>query len=101
MSKPPVLEVSGLKKHFPIKKGLLRRTVGPVLAVDGVSLSIGAGETLGLVVESGCGKSTVARSVLRLLKPTTTTIRLNAHDITFLDTARSRPYRPRGHAPST
>ena len=51
----PVLEVSGLKKHFPVKKGILRRTVGHVLAVDGISLAFGAGETLCLVGESGCG----------------------------------------------
>src|SRR5260370_41127531 len=93
MSKPPVLEVSGLKKHFPIKKGLLRRTVGQVLAVDGVSLSIGAGVTLGLVGESGCGKSTVARSVLRLVKPTAGTITFNGNDITFLNMPGFRPYR--------
>jgi oligopeptide/dipeptide ABC transporter ATP-binding protein len=93
MSSAPVLEVSGLKKHFPVKKGLLRRTVGHVLAVDGVSLSIGRGETLGLVGESGCGKSTVARSVLRLVKPTAGTIKLDGHDITFLDKAGLRPYR--------
>ncbi|HVH81640.1 MAG TPA: ATP-binding cassette domain-containing protein, partial [Stellaceae bacterium] len=61
-----VLDVVALKKHFPVKKGLLRRTVGQVYAVDGVSFSIGEGETLGLVGESGCGKSTVARTVLRL-----------------------------------
>ena len=72
----PVLEVTGLKKHFPVKKGLLRRTVGHVYAVDGVSFSIAEGETLGLVGESGCGKSTVARAVLRLIEPTAGAIRL-------------------------
>jgi len=89
----PVLEVAGLKKHFPVKKGLLRRTTGYVFAVDGVSFSVGEGETLGLVGESGCGKSTVARTVLRLVEPTAGSIRLNGHDITHLGKAALRPHR--------
>ncbi len=89
----PVLEVRDLKKHFPVKKGLLRRTVGHVYAVDGVSFSIGEGETLGLVGESGCGKSTVARTVLRLIEPTAGSIRLAGHDITHLGNAEMRPHR--------
>ena len=89
----PVLEVTGLKKHFPVKKGILRRTVGHVYAVDGVSFSIAEGETLGLVGESGCGKSTVARTVLRLVEPTEGSIRLRGHDITHLGNAALRPHR--------
>jgi oligopeptide transport system ATP-binding protein len=65
-----LLEVNGLKKHFPIKSGILKRVVGQVYAVDGVSFSINEGETLGLVGESGCGKSTTGRVVLRLLEAT-------------------------------
>src|SRR3954447_15500179 len=80
----PVLEVTGLKKHFPIRKGPLRRIAGQVLAVDGVSFSIRAGETLGLVGESGCGKSTVGRAILRLIPPTAGRIALNGTDITPL-----------------
>src|SRR5271156_92725 len=89
----PVIAVEGLKKHFPVKKGLLRRTAGYVYAVDGVSFSVGEGETLGLVGESGCGKSTVARTVLRLVEPTGGTIRLNGQDITRLGKSAMRPHR--------
>ncbi|NKC13086.1 MAG: dipeptide ABC transporter ATP-binding protein [Gammaproteobacteria bacterium] len=89
----PVLEVTGLKKHFPIKKGLLSKISGHVYAVDGVSFSIGQGETLGLVGESGCGKSTVGRTVLRLIEPTEGSIRVDGTDITALNKAALRAYR--------
>jgi oligopeptide/dipeptide ABC transporter ATP-binding protein len=89
----PVLEVVGLKKHFPVKRGVLRRTVGQVFAVDGVSFSIGEAETLGLVGESGCGKSTVARTILRLIEPTDGAIRLGGADVTRLGKTAMRPYR--------
>ena len=89
----PLIEVSGLKKHFPVKKGLLRRTVGHVLAVDGVSFKVGPGQTLGLVGESGCGKSTLARVAMRLVEPTSGAIRLDGRDITGLSKRELRPYR--------
>ncbi len=89
----PVLEVVGLKKHFAVKKGLLRRTIGQVLAVDGVSFAIAEGETLSLVGESGCGKSTAARTVLRLVEPTGGTIMLGGRDITHLGKREMRPFR--------
>ncbi len=89
----PVLEVDRLKKHFPVRKGLLRRTVGHVYAVDDVSFTIGEAETVGLVGESGCGKTTVGRAILRLIEPTAGAIRLDGHDITHLGKKELRPYR--------
>ena len=88
-----LLEVSDLVKHYPVRSGILRRRVGTVHAVDGVSFTVGVGETLGLVGESGCGKSTVARSILRLVEPTRGSIRLNGLDITHLGKADLRPHR--------
>jgi peptide/nickel transport system ATP-binding protein len=88
-----LLEVTDLKKHYPVRSGILRRAVGTVHAVDGVSFTLGVGETLGLVGESGCGKSTVARSILRLVEPTGGSIRLNGRDITHLRKAELRPNR--------
>jgi len=91
----PLLEVNGLKKHFPIHKGLFSKVSGQVYAVDGVSFSIGRGETLGLVGESGCGKSTVGRTLLKLLEPTDGTIRVGGEDITGLGSQAMLPYRRR------
>ena len=89
----PLLEVTDLVKNYPVHSGVLRRQVGTVHAVDGVSFSLGVGETLGLVGESGCGKSTVARSVLRLVEPTSGSIRVDGRDITRLSKAELRPIR--------
>ena len=89
----PLVEVRELKKHFPIHRGLLARVSGHVYAVDGVSFSIERGETLGLVGESGCGKSTVGRTLLKLLQPTSGRILVDGADITDLDAARMFPYR--------
>ena len=89
----PVLQVEDLKKHYPVKSGFLRRTTGQVYAVDGVSFSIAPGETLGLVGESGCGKSTVARAVMRLVAPTSGRVLVEGTDIATLSKAELRPYR--------
>ena len=92
-SSGPVLEVKDLKKHFPVHGGIRLRTVGWVLAVDGVSFSIAPGETLGLVGESGCGKTTVGKTILRLIEPTGGEIRLRSKDITHLTKAELRDVR--------
>ncbi len=79
-----LVDVKGLKVHFPIKGGILNRTVAHVKAVDGVDLFIRRGETLGLVGESGCGKSTTGRAVLQLIKPTAGTVKLDGVELTTL-----------------
>ena len=89
----PVLEVEGLVKHFPILGGLLQRRVGEVRAVDGVSFAIAKGETLGLVGESGCGKSTIGKTVLKLIEPTAGRILLGGQDVTELKPGAMWPHR--------
>ena len=91
--KRPLLEVTDLVKHYAVRGGVLRRRIGTVHAVDGVSFSLGTGETLGLVGESGCGKSTVARSVMRLVEPSSGSIKLDGTDITTLGKSDLRPHR--------
>ncbi len=90
-----VIEVEDLVMHFPIKKGLLQRTVGHVRAVDGLSFSIEKGSTLALVGESGCGKTTTGRCVLRLLEPTGGTVRFEGQDLAGVSSAELRALRQR------
>ena len=87
----PLLRVAGLQKLFPIRKGLLRRTVGHVRAVDGVDFHIDEGETLGLVGESGCGKTTTARCVLRAIEPTAGEIFMRVASGSMVELGRLRP----------
>jgi peptide/nickel transport system ATP-binding protein len=89
----PLLQVSGLKVHFPIRKGFFKRIVGQVRAVDGVSLHISAGKTLALVGESGCGKTTVGKSILQLIQPTAGSVRYNQQELVGLERQRLRPLR--------
>ncbi|MGW4494669.1 ABC transporter ATP-binding protein [Streptomyces sp. NPDC004376] len=88
-----LLRVEGLTKHFPIKKGILQRQVGAVKAVDGIDFEVRKGETLGVVGESGCGKSTMGRVITRLQDPTGGKITFEGQDITRLSTGRMRPLR--------
>ncbi|GAI02707.1 unnamed protein product, partial [marine sediment metagenome] len=80
-----LLKVNDLKTYFPIKKGLFQRTIGYVKAVDGISFAIESGKTLGLVGESGCGKTTVARSIIRLIPATGGQVLFNGVDILKAD----------------
>ena len=88
-----ILKVEGLKKYFPVRRGLLQRVVGWIKAVDGVELEVRAGKTLGLVGESGCGKSTVAQLILKLIEPDGGKIFFKGEEITNLSRAEMKPYR--------
>ena len=91
----PLLELRGLRTWFPIRTGLLKRTTGHVKAVDGVDLTIFAGETLALVGESGCGKTTAGRTILKLVEPTAGDIRYEGNDLVPLSPTEFHPYRRR------
>ena len=89
----PLLEVRDLVKHFPVRRGLFGRTVGQVRAVDGVSFDIRGGEVLGLVGESGCGKTTTGRCILRLIEPTSGNVRFDGREVTRLPRRELRALR--------
>jgi oligopeptide transport system ATP-binding protein len=88
-----MLEVRDLRMYFPVRRGFFRRTAGHVKAVDGVTFSMGQGETLGLVGESGCGKTTVGKCVVRLLRPTGGDILFDSRDVAHLDVRELKEYR--------
>ena len=91
--KPGILRIENLVTHFPIKAGLFKRTVGQIHAVDGVDLTVYKGETIGLVGESGCGKTTLSRTILKLVEPTGGRIYFNGHGISRWGRRRMRPVR--------
>jgi ABC-type oligopeptide transport system ATPase subunit len=91
----PLLEVRGLQTWFPIRRGLLQRVVGHVKAVDGVDFTLGRGETLGLVGESGCGKTTVGRAILRLIEPTDGSVSFEGRDVRAMGAEELRLLRRR------
>ncbi|MEO5762232.1 MAG: oligopeptide/dipeptide ABC transporter ATP-binding protein [Vicinamibacteria bacterium] len=90
---PPLVDVKNLSLHFPVRTGLLRRTTGTVKAVDGVTFHVNEGETLGLVGESGCGKSSTGRAVLRLTQPTSGEVAFGGQDLAALSAAGLRKAR--------
>ena len=94
----PLLEVTDLRKYFPVRGGLFRRVVAQIKAVDGVSLQLRRGQTLGLVGESGCGKSTLGRTILRLQEPTSGSIRFSGEELTGLTRKQLLPWRRRMQA---
>ena len=89
----PILEVSHLKKYFDIKGGIFGKSVGEVKAVDDLSFSVNEGEILGIVGESGCGKSTAGKSILRLIEPTDGSVKFEGTDLTDLTSEEMRQLR--------
>src|SRR5437867_4129376 len=92
-SAAPLLHVDGLKKYFPVKRGVFQWAAGWVRAVDGVSLDVHPGETLGLVGESGCGKTTAGRAILRLIEPTAGRVLFAGKDLASLSASQLREIR--------
>src|SRR5450432_209713 len=90
-----LLSVKALTKHFPITGGVMRRVVGAVRAVDGISFDVAPSETLGLVGESGCGKTTTGRAILRLIEPTAGSVKFEGREVTTMERGELRAIRRR------